>query len=124
MSGRRMSQRKRDDNKNKICVFQGGGVGAGAERKIVQNAIFRGKRHDNKMLKVQILLSRNFVVMAQAPNVWNLQALSQTFVEQQFSQGNEGKDSDNLSSQTWPGSSRRPSPRHIRDHPNLGRRNL
>ena len=27
---------------------------------------FRGKRHDNKILKVKILLSRNFVVMAQA----------------------------------------------------------
>ena len=34
---------------------------------MVQNAIFRGKRHDNKILKVKILLSRNFVVMAQAP---------------------------------------------------------
>ena len=34
---------------------------------IVQNAVFRGKRHDNKILKVQILLSRNFVVIAQAP---------------------------------------------------------
>ena len=56
-------QRKRDDNKNKICVFQGGGFGRGAERKIVQNAIFRGKRHDNKILKVKILLSRNLVVM-------------------------------------------------------------
>ena len=32
-----------------------------------KNAVFRGKRHDNKFLKVQILLSRNFVVMAQAP---------------------------------------------------------
>ena len=62
-------QRKRDDNKNKICGFQGG-VGRGAERKIVQNAIFRGKRHDNKILKVEILLSRNFVVMAQAPSCW------------------------------------------------------
>ena len=39
-----------------------------AERRNVQNAIFRGKRHDNKILKVQILLSRNFVVIAQAPN--------------------------------------------------------
>ena len=28
---------------------------------------FRGKRHDNQILKVQILLSRNFVVIAQAP---------------------------------------------------------
>ena len=55
-------QRKRDDNKHKICVFQRGGVGGGAERKIVQNAIFRGKRHDNKILKVNILLSRNFLL--------------------------------------------------------------
>ena len=61
-------QRKRDDNKNKICAFQGGGWAGGAGRKIVQNAIFHGKRHDNKILKVNILLSRNFVVMAQAPN--------------------------------------------------------
>ena len=57
---------KRDDNKNKICAFQGG-MGKGAGKKIVQNAIFHGKRHDNKILKLQILLSRNFVVIAQAP---------------------------------------------------------
>ena len=43
-------------------------MGRGAEREIVQNAIFRGKRHDNKILKVKILLSINFVVMAQALN--------------------------------------------------------
>ena len=30
---------------------------------------FLGKRHDNKILKVQILLSRNFVVMVQAPKM-------------------------------------------------------
>ena len=59
-------QRRRDDNKNKIFGFEGGEA-LGAERKIVQNAVFRGKRHDNKILKVQILLSKNFVVMAQAP---------------------------------------------------------
>ena len=52
--------------KIKFALFRGG-VGRGAERKIVQNAIFHGKRHDNKILKVNILLSRNFVVMAQAP---------------------------------------------------------
>ena len=40
----------------------------GEERKIVQNAVFRGKRHDNRILKVQIVLSRNYVVIAQAPN--------------------------------------------------------
>ena len=62
-----VSQRERDDNKNKICAFQGG-VGRGAGRKIVQNTIFHGKRHDNKILKVKILLSRNFVVIAQAPS--------------------------------------------------------
>ena len=39
-------------------------MGRGAERKIVQNAIFRAKRHDIKILKVSVLLSRNFVVMA------------------------------------------------------------
>ena len=45
-----------------------GGVGQGGrDGVIVQNAIFRGKRHDNKILKVEILLSRNFVVMAQVP---------------------------------------------------------
>ena len=44
-------------------------MGRGAGRKIVQNVIFRGKRHDNKILKVKILLSRNFVVMAQAPTL-------------------------------------------------------
>ena len=44
-------------------------MGRGARRKIVQNAIFQGKRHDNKILKVRILLSRNFVVMAQAPKL-------------------------------------------------------
>ena len=52
--------------KIKFALFRGW-VGRGAERKIVQNAIFHGKRHDNKILKVKILLSRNFVVMAQAP---------------------------------------------------------
>ena len=39
-------------------------MGRGAERKIVQNAFFHWKRHDNKILKVKILLSRNFVVKA------------------------------------------------------------
>ena len=60
-------QRRRDDNKNRIFAFEGGVLGA--ERKIVQKRLFRGKRHDNKILKVQILLSRNFVVIAQAPTL-------------------------------------------------------
>ena len=65
-----MCQRRRDDTKNRIFAFGGGGLGGlGAERKIVQNAVFRGKRHNNKILKVQIMLSRNFVVIAQAPSM-------------------------------------------------------
>ena len=57
--------------KIKFALFRGGGVGRGAEaeRKFVQHAIFHGKRHDNEISKVKLLLSRNFVVMAQAPNV-------------------------------------------------------
>ena len=39
---------------------------------------------------------------------------SQTFFELQFSLGDEGKDGKNLNSQTWPGTPRRPSPRHPR----------
>ena len=49
--------------------MRGGGALA-AERQIVQNAVFFffcGKRHDDKILNVRILLSRNFVVIAQAP---------------------------------------------------------
>ena len=57
--------------KIKSSLFEGGEGGGvwGAERKIVQNAVFffRGKRHDNKILNVRILLSRNFVVITQAP---------------------------------------------------------
>ena len=80
-------QRKRDDNKNKILRFSGGGVGREAGRKSVQNAIFHGKRHDKKILKIKILLSRNFVVMAHAPTV------SEGF--QRFFRGPLGKNPDN-----------------------------
>ena len=45
----------------------GGGGGNWGREEIVQNAIFHGKRHDNKLLNVKFLLSRSFVVMAQAP---------------------------------------------------------
>ena len=37
-----------------------------------------------------------------------------TFFELRFSLVGEGKEGKNLSSQTWPGNSRRPSPRHLR----------
>ena len=53
--------------KIKFSVFEGGGGGVGAERKTVQNVAFHSKRHDNKILKSQILLSKHFVVIAQAP---------------------------------------------------------
>ena len=40
----------------------------GAERKIVQNAVFVGDvTHDNQILKAQILLSRDLVLIARAP---------------------------------------------------------
>ena len=45
-------------------------------------------------------------------DVWDFQALSQTFFELQFNLGSEGKDGNHRSSQTWPGTPRRPSPRH------------
>ena len=47
-------------------------------------------------------------------NVWDLQAFSQTLSELQIFLGNEGQDGKNLTSQTWPGTPRRPSPRHPR----------
>ena len=47
-------------------------------------------------------------------DVWDFQVFSQTFFELRFSLGNEGKDGKNLNSQTWPGTPRRPSPRHPR----------
>ena len=47
-------------------------------------------------------------------DVWDFRVFSQTFLELRFSLGNKGKDSENLNSQTWPGTPRRPSPRHPR----------
>ena len=53
--------------KIKFALFRGGGQG-GREENCPKRYFFRGKRHDNKILKVKMLLSRIFVVMAQAPN--------------------------------------------------------
>ena len=50
-------QRRRDDDKNRICGFEGA---LGAERIIVQNAVFRGKRHDNKILQSQMFIVEKF----------------------------------------------------------------
>ena len=46
--------------KIKLSFLKEGALGA--ERKIVQNAALGGKRHDNRILKLNILLSRDFVV--------------------------------------------------------------
>ena len=51
-----------------------------AERKIVQNAVSRRKRHDNKILKSQILLLNNFVVIAaQAPKLGRISLALSSF---------------------------------------------
>ena len=55
--------------KIKFSFFEGGGVLGQREKSPKTLFFFRGKRHDNKILKLQILLSRNFVVIAQAPKV-------------------------------------------------------
>ena len=60
--------RRRDDNKNTICVFEGGGLGVREENR-PKTWFFVGSATTIKILKVQILLSRNFVVIAQAPIV-------------------------------------------------------
>ena len=63
-----VSQRRLDDNKNKIFAFEGwGGLGGREEKSSL--VFFHGKRHDNKILKVEILLSRNSVIIAKAPNL-------------------------------------------------------
>ena len=58
--------------KIKFALFRGGGWGwAGGREENCPKRYFHGKRHDNKILKVKILLSRSFVVMAQAPILEN-----------------------------------------------------
>ena len=53
--------------KVKLAFFRGGGGQRGSEENCPKR-YFHGKHHDNKILKVKILLSRNFVVMVQAPS--------------------------------------------------------
>ena len=59
-----------ETTKIKFALLGGGGVAWGQRGKSKNAVSFfsRGKRHDNKISKVQILLSRNFVVIAQAPS--------------------------------------------------------
>ena len=51
-------------NKTK-CVFERGGIG-GREENRPKRCFFFCKRHDNTIMKAQLLLSRNCVVTAQA----------------------------------------------------------
>ena len=49
-------QRWRDDNRNKICVFEGVGHW-GREDNCLKTLLFSGQCHDDKLLNVQIMLS-------------------------------------------------------------------
>ena len=60
-------QRRRDDDKNKNSVFCLEGGDWGQRGKSSKSAVFVGERHDDQSLKVQILLSKVFVVIVQAP---------------------------------------------------------
>ena len=67
--------------KIKFSLFEGGGA-LGAERKVGQNAFFSWEKcHDNEILKVQILLSRTLVVIAQAP-IFNLSTKRAEFTKE------------------------------------------
>ena len=56
--------------KIKFAFLDGGGGGRWGQRgRSSQNAVFIGKRHDNRILNPIILLSRKFVVIAQAPTL-------------------------------------------------------
>ena len=56
-------QRRRDENKNKVFAFEGGRGGLGGrEENRPKTLVFVGKRHDNKIMKVHILLSREIVL--------------------------------------------------------------
>ena len=52
-------------------------------------------------------------------DVWDFQAFSLTLLELRFSLGNKGKDNLAWNSQTWPGTPRRPCPRHARPSPSV-----
>ena len=53
-------------SKIEFSLLGGGGGWGGREEESSKKRFFHGKRHDNKILKVEILLSRNYVVIAQA----------------------------------------------------------
>ena len=55
------TQRRRDDNKNRIFIFErGGGTGDREETLSKTLCFFCGKRHDKKVLKVQIFIVEKF----------------------------------------------------------------
>ena len=56
---------RRNDNINKICVLEGVGEGENL-RKIVPNAVFPGKFHDNKIRNFASFIVKHFVVIWEA----------------------------------------------------------
>ena len=63
----------------KIKLALWGGGHWGHRGKSSENAVFLGKRHDNKILKLHILFSINFVVIAQAPRFAGVATLKVSF---------------------------------------------
>ena len=63
---------------------EGGGGHWGQRGKKCPKCFFCGKRHDNQILKAQILLSRNFVVIAQAPTFPGNYSISEAQIFEDF----------------------------------------
>ena len=110
------------DNRNPAsdpsAHFRGvsGPSGPDIPRKSTQKSLFRSlqKKSPRRPGKVKNIWVFSGICFQKAADVWNFQARSQTFLVLRFSLGIEGKDGKHLSSQTWPGSPRHPSPRHLR----------
>ena len=66
-----ITQRRRDDNKNKIIAFEGGRFGGREENRPKTLFFFRGKRHDNNILNVWADRSREFTrTLLPARSLW------------------------------------------------------
>ena len=64
-------QRRRNDNINKICVLEGIGEGE-IYGKLSQNAVFRGKFHDNKIWKFCEFYCQKFCCHLGGSYYWSL----------------------------------------------------
>ena len=67
------SETVRQQKKVQSALLMGVGLGGREENRPKTLFFFSGKHHDNQILKVHILLSRNFVVIAQAPAPTNFE---------------------------------------------------